>query len=184
MAPARNVSAAATATVRFCCFRRCANFARVVVLPVPLIPRKTIRYGSPLAFFSRMRSKTSMVPVPSNMDEMDWIRAVFTNSPTSFLLTEMPVSRSLRSALISSTTSRATSDWRSDISRSDSTSSMSASSRSFSANVFEKPESVLRRLSNMLATWSRLRRLGQLLQPPVSALHLCYYLASASSRVG
>ena len=184
MAPARNVSAAATATVRFCCFRRCANFAKVVVLPVPLIPRKMMRYGSPRVFFSCMRSKTSMVPVPSNRDEMDWIRAVFTNSPTSFLLTEMPVSRFLRSALISSTTSRATSDWRSDISRSDSTSSMSASSRSFSANVFEKPESVLRRLSNMLATWSRLRRLGQLLQPPVSALHLCYYLASSSSCVG
>ena len=157
MAPARNVSAAATATVIPWFFKKYANFAKVVVLPVPFIPRNSTTKGSPLEFFSRMRSSTSMLPASSKSAETDAVSAPCTNVWISFLFTLIPVSLFFRSVHMLSTTSKATSDCRSDISMLDRMSSMSVSFSSFSASVFEKPENVLRRLSNISVVRSRLR---------------------------
>ena len=142
------------ATVNLFCFRRYANFASVVVLPVPFIPRNTIRYGSPREFFSRIRSMISKLPAFSNNFETDSVRAPRTNSSAALRSTEVPTRRLFKSEFISSTTSNATSDWRSDISRSSRISPMSDSLRSFSAKDFVNFEKELRKLSNMSFTRS------------------------------
>ncbi|MBS1259879.1 MAG: hypothetical protein MAG473_00186 [Thaumarchaeota archaeon] len=74
IAPALNVSAAATTTeILFFC-KRLAILATVVVFPVPLIPTNRIRYGSCGSVFDFMPDSISTEPASSNMLEIFSIR--------------------------------------------------------------------------------------------------------------
>ena len=161
IAPARKVSEAATTTVIWFCLSRYANFASVVVLPVPFMPRNTIRYGKPVAFFLFIRSITSMAS-PSNWADIDSLRAPLTNFSTSFFPTLVPTSLRLSDLFMLSITSTATSDCNNDNSSVSSMSSMSDSVRSLSTIVLVKPFSVLRSLSNMSVSGSSIYHLSQL----------------------
>ncbi len=149
IAPALKVSAAATTTEYFACCNRCATFAKEVVFPVPLIPTNKIKKGFPCFFFSLIFANKSYVPAVSNNAEMLEIRLSLTNFSISFLSTLEPINFSLRSALIESITSVATSDSKRDISNSKRISSMSFSLSSFSPRLFAALENALRSLSNM-----------------------------------
>ena len=149
MAPARNVSDAATTTEYFDCCSMCATFASVVVFPVPLIPTNRIRNGSPDAFFLLIISKRSTRPAESKSDDMLEIRLDFMASVILDFSTLEPIRSFFRSAFIESITSLATSDSRRAISSSNSTSSMSFSFSSFSPRLFATPANAPRSLSNM-----------------------------------
>ena len=149
IAPARNVSDAATTTEYFDFCSMCATFASDVVLPVPLMPTNNMRNGSPFSFFSLILPKRSTRPAESNSDDMLDIRLDLMVSCMADFSTFVPMRSLFRSAFIESMTSLATSDSKSDISSSNRTSSMSFSLSSFSPRLFATPANALCSLSNM-----------------------------------
>ena len=70
IAPALKVSPAAITTEYLDSFNKCANFARVVVLPVPFIPKNTIKNGSFFCFFSSILWNKSTFPALSNSKDI------------------------------------------------------------------------------------------------------------------
>ena len=152
IAPALNVSAAATTTEYFACESICATLAKEVVFPVPLIPTNKIKKGWPVFFFSLILSNKSIFPASSNKEEMLEIKLSLTNFSISFFATLEPINRSFKSDLIESITSLATSDSINAISSSNRISSMSFSLSSFSPRLFAALENALRSLSNIVLT--------------------------------
>ena len=127
-----------------------ATFARLVVLPVPLIPTKTTTYGpAPDSFLEAIRPGRSTVPASSNIDDISPDRLAETNSETCLRAMVAPTSLPFRSALTASMTSTATSDSSRDISSSTSAPSTSFSASSFSPRLLATFENAERRLSNM-----------------------------------
>ena len=129
----------------------CANFASVVVFPVPFIPTNKITYGSCNFFFALIFSKISILPVASNKTEILSIRLFFTNDSISCLSTLVPIRLFLRSDLRESMTSVATSDSSNEISSCWSILFMSFSDSSFSLKLFATFEKALRKFSNMVS---------------------------------
>ena len=150
IAPALNVSAAATTTEYFACCNICATLASDVVFPVPLMPRNKIKNGCPCSFFSLIFAKRSISPALSKCVEILEIRLSLTNFSISFLSTLEPISFSFKSFLIESITSVATSDSKRAISNSNKMSSISFSLSSFSPKLFAALENALRSLSNIV----------------------------------
>ena len=91
-------------------FSKFATLARVVVLPVPLIPTNTRINGSPVSFLAFIRETRSIVPAASKDSLMNCIRLCLTKFSMLFLSTFVPINFSFRLSLMESITSVATSD--------------------------------------------------------------------------
>src|SRR5580658_405893 len=122
MAPARNVSPAAMTLEKPWARSQPANFATVVVFPVPLTPTNRIVYG--LGVWARTAWATSIVGRVS-IARVERSRQVrIASSASTPIRSFFPASSFRRSRRKRSTTGSATSDWRRTISRSSSTSSI------------------------------------------------------------
>ena len=128
MAPALCVSPAAMTTENPAFFRKFANFATVVVFPVPFIPRKRILKGSPWAFFSLILSRTSTSPAWEKTESTSLLSFSFTSSCMSLeRSTDIP-----RSCFFKSPVTFSTMLWATSLSISASWKLERDSSRSFS----------------------------------------------------
>ncbi len=125
--------------------------ARVVVLPVPLIPTNKIMHGSFVAFLELILVKRSTVPASSKSADMLPIRLSLMNFSIWLLSTDVPVSVFFRSDLMESITSVATSDSISASSSWNKTSSISLPFSSFSLNDLATDENAFRNLSNIIS---------------------------------